>query len=88
MLSARLLADTANDDPLYVGAVKANIGHLEGCSGLAGLIKTILVLETGWIPLIAGFEIPNSRIDAEALCLHVSQREPRVVFDDTDCDSS
>lgn len=61
-----------SDDPLHIGAVKANIGHLEGCSGLAGVIKTVLVLERGLIPPIAGFTQVNSRIDHKALNLHVS----------------
>ena len=59
------------EDPLYVGSIKANIGHLEGASGLAGLVKTILVLEHGIIPPIAGFESLNPRIDATRLCLEV-----------------
>ena len=32
-------------DPLVMGAVKANIGHLECASGMAGLIKAVLVLQ-------------------------------------------
>ncbi|KAI4263037.1 MAG: hypothetical protein L6R42_001796 [Xanthoria sp. 1 TBL-2021] len=59
-------------DPLFIGAVKANIGHLEGCSGLAGVIKTILVLEKGVIPPIAGFSSLNELIDAEALHLQIN----------------
>lgn len=59
-------------DPLYIGAIKANIGHLEGCSGLAGIIKATLVFERGIIPPITGFESLNDRIDAKSLHLHVS----------------
>lgn len=49
--------------PLYIGAVKTNIGHLEGASGIASLIKTILVLENGWIPRNLWFEKPNPNIN-------------------------
>jgi acyl transferase domain-containing protein len=38
------------DGPLYVGAVKSTIGHLEGGSGIASIIKSVLVLESGIIP--------------------------------------
>ena len=52
----------AKSQPLYVGAVKSNIGHTEGASGLAGLIKTILILEKAIIPPNALFEKENPKI--------------------------
>jgi iturin family lipopeptide synthetase A len=33
-----------------LGSVKANIGHLDCCAGMAGLIKTVFILESGKIP--------------------------------------
>lgn len=40
----------------FSGSIKANFGHLEGASGLAGVIKAILVLEKGIIPPNASLE--------------------------------
>ncbi|KAL8704356.1 MAG: hypothetical protein Q9201_002481 [Fulgogasparrea decipioides] len=50
---------------LYVGALKSNIGHLEGASGLAGIIKTILVLETAYIPPNIWLDQVNPMIKGE-----------------------
>lgn len=37
-------------NPLYLGAVKTNMGHLEAVAGLAGLIKVVLCLNEKKIP--------------------------------------
>ncbi|KAF2472400.1 uncharacterized protein BDR25DRAFT_341828 [Lindgomyces ingoldianus] len=50
---------------LYVGSVKTNLGHLEGASGLASFIKTVLSLERGVILPNLWFEKGNERIDFE-----------------------
>ena len=47
--------------------MKSNVGHLEGASGIAGLIKTVLALEKGVIPPTTNFERLNPEIDAEYL---------------------
>ncbi|KAK3324470.1 fatty acid synthase S-acetyltransferase [Cercophora scortea] len=69
-LEARAMGSAFKDErsveqPLIVGAVKSNIGHLEGASGIAGLIKATLVLEHGVIPPNIWFEKPNPKIDPE-----------------------
>jgi acyl transferase domain-containing protein len=45
-----------------LGAVKSNIGHLDAAAGVAGLIKTVLVLKRGMIPPTLHFEKPNPAI--------------------------
>ncbi len=47
------------------GSVKANIGHLEGASGLASIIKCIMILEKGVIPPNPLFEKWNPKINAK-----------------------
>ena len=53
--------------PCWLGAVKANIGHLEAAAGIAGLIKTILCLHHQQIPRQ----------------LHLTERNPHIDFSGT-----
>ncbi|KAF3202890.1 hypothetical protein TWF192_008435 [Orbilia oligospora] len=51
----------SSEDPF--GASKANIGHLGAVSGIAGVIKSVLVLEKRAIPPIADLITLNPKID-------------------------
>jgi acyl transferase domain-containing protein len=46
-----------------LGAVKANIGHADAASGVAGLIKAALAVESGILPGTARFDAPNPELD-------------------------
>ncbi|HEX4964285.1 MAG TPA: amino acid adenylation domain-containing protein, partial [Thermoanaerobaculia bacterium] len=46
-----------------LGSVKTNLGHLDAAAGIAGLIKTSLVLKREEIPPSLHFREPNPRID-------------------------
>ncbi|RYP39906.1 hypothetical protein DL767_002025 [Monosporascus sp. MG133] len=61
----------SEEGKLFVGSVKTNIGHLEGSSGLAGLIKVVMSLEKGIIAPNIWFERGNPAIDFDGLRIRV-----------------
>ncbi|WP_372052718.1 beta-ketoacyl synthase N-terminal-like domain-containing protein (plasmid) [Tistrella mobilis] len=48
-----------------VGALKGNLGHMDTVAGLAGLIKTALVLDRGLIPATPHTNRPNPALDLD-----------------------
>ncbi|MEV5437624.1 type I polyketide synthase [Streptomyces sp. NPDC052682] len=49
-LEAVLGRDRDPDQPLLLGSVKGNLGHLESAAGAAGLVKTVLALHHDLLP--------------------------------------
>ena len=57
--------------PLLCGSIKTNLGHLEAAAGVAGIIKTALVLHHGQIPASLHSTPPSPHIDFTGLGLAV-----------------
>ena len=57
-----------------IGSAKSNFGHLSCAAGVAGLIKTVLVLEHGAIPPTVHFTSPNPAIDFASSPFYVATR--------------
>ncbi len=75
-IEAHALADAlcegrTEENALVIGSAKTNLGHLETAAGIAGLIKTALVLKHRRIPPNLHFDTPNPNIDFAALKLRV-----------------
>lgn len=57
--------------PLALGAVKTNLGHLEAAAGIAGLIKTVMALRHGIIPPNNHLKTLNPHIELDGFPVHL-----------------
>jgi acyl transferase domain-containing protein len=60
-------------EPLHIGSVKSNIGHLENASGIVSVIKAALMLEKRFIVPNADFESANPAIPLSKWNMRVSE---------------
>src|SRR5690242_10527299 len=58
-------------EPLLMGSVKTNIGHLEAAAGIAGVLKVVLSLENELLPQHLHFQNPSPHIPWDRLAVEV-----------------
>ena len=56
---------------VFIGSVKPNVGHSEGCSGITSLIKSVLALEHKTIPPNIKFKNPNPKSQSTSTLLRI-----------------
>ncbi|MBB5078744.1 type I polyketide synthase [Nonomuraea endophytica] len=71
--SAALKGMGAGPGQVAVGALKANIGHLDAAAGLAALVKALLVVRDGIVPPVAGFTRLNPLLETGESPLRVPE---------------
>lgn len=62
---------TRRRESLPMGSVKTNLGHLEAASGMAGLMKALLIIDDRQLPRSLHCETPNPAIPFDELNLRL-----------------
>ncbi len=70
-LASALCEKRDPENPLPMGSVKTNLGHLETAAGIASLMKAALMVSRGLIPPSLHFNKPSEHIDFEACKLRI-----------------
>ncbi|MEL6787211.1 MAG: polyketide synthase [Cyanobacteria bacterium J06607_15] len=71
MALANVLGQNRDDNPLTLGSVKTNIGHLEAAAGIASLMKVVLSLQNKQIPPHLHLENPNTHVPWQKLPISI-----------------
>ncbi len=72
------LGQARTGEPLPIGSIKSNLGHMESASGMAGLVKAVLTLQHAEVPPSIHADTLNPALELERNRLEVVRRPMRL----------
>ncbi len=69
-----VLGGGGRTEPLRLGSVKSNVGHLEAAAGIVGLVKLAMSMRNGVLPPSLHYSAPNPQIMFDEYRLTVQDR--------------
>ena len=74
----QVYASATRTVPLYLGAIKSQIGHCEAAAGITGIIKTALALYHGTLPANLHFSKLNPQINLDPVPCAIPTKTTRL----------